>query len=111
MNKYFYTLIMLVLFSSMTQILLKSSANKKQSLIKTFFNLRVIISYSILLVITLINAAIIYDNLSLIYINLAETFSYIFVPILSVIFLKEHLNKKVLLGTILIIFGVIVCII
>lgn len=109
MNNYLLTSISLVLVSSLSQVLLKSSANEvNKNKLKLIFNCKVIVSYFILFTVTFINSYYVFANLKLTTISMIETLGYIFVPIISMIFLKEKINLKTTIGIIFIFVGCIV---
>ncbi len=107
MNKYLLLAGLNVLISSLSQILLKSSANeKKESFIKNYLNYKVFIAYLIFFGIMFINSLVVFKNIELSQISIIETLGYVFVPILSYFILKEKFNKKMIYGIIIIIIGV-----
>ncbi len=97
-----------VFISALSQILLKKAALKKwPSPLREYLNLFVITAYMIFF------AAVFLDLLALRKVNVslvpvAEASSYIFVIILSRIFLKESLTTKKLLSLLIILSGIIV---
>lgn len=97
-----------VLLASVSQIMLKKSANKEgASSLKAYLNPFVIGAYTLFVLSTLTSL------LCLKYIPLSrapilDATGYIFVAILSRIFFKEKLYKKKILGFTLIILGIIV---
>ena len=98
-------LIFNVFLASLSQILLKTQANKHEdTFIKQFLNFNIIIAYTIILLITFINIFL-YKYISLSLIIIIDSLGFIFVPLLSCFFFKEKLNKKQLIGILLIIFG------
>ena len=105
-----YSGIMLIsiLISSVSQIMLKKSAQKKYpSKIKEYLNPMVIIAYGLFFGCTLITMY----SFKVVPLGMApvlESAGYIFVAVLSFIFLKEKLTKRQLLGMALIIIGIVV---
>lgn len=95
-----------VLVSSASQILLKISAKKQyDSKLKEYLNPLVIISYVLFFGCTLVSMY----ALKVVPISMSpllEATGYIFVAIMSVIFLKEKMKKKQVIGIILIIIGI-----
>ncbi|MBB5218420.1 multidrug ABC transporter [Treponema rectale] len=97
-----------VFISAISQILLKKSALKKwKNSLREYLNLYVITAYTIFF------TAVFLDLLALRKVNLslvpvAEASSYIFVIILSRIFLKEKLSKLKALAILLIVTGIII---
>ena len=111
MNKVFiYGLIYIagVLISAFAQVLLKKSADtKKDSIIKEYLNVKTICSYSIFFIATLCSVFA-YKYLPLSYGPILGTLEYIFVAVLSYIFLKEKLKKKKLIGLLIVLAGVFI---
>lgn len=112
MNKelisYSAVMILSVLIASVSQIMLKKSAERKYpSKTKEYLNPLVITAYFLFFGTTLISMY----ALKVVPLSMApilEACGYIFVAILSYIFLKEKMTKKQLLGMILIIIGIVV---
>ena len=104
-----YIFILSVFLSSVSQIMLKSSSRRKYgNLLKEYFNPIVIFAYMIFFVCTLISVY----SLKIIPLSLApilEATGFIFVAVLSKIFLKEKISKNKILGILLIFIGVIIC--
>lgn len=107
MTKYSLIYVVGVFVASMAQIVLKKSAKKEHTnLIKEYLNLNVILGYGMLFGSTFIT---IYA-LSQIELSLGaalESLGYIFVAILSYIFLKEKSTMKQIIGYACIICGVL----
>ena len=103
-----YSGIMLIsiLISSVSQIMLKKSTQKKYpSKIKEYLNPMVIIAYGLFFGCTLITMY----SLKVVPLGMApilESAGYIFVAVLSFVFLKERFTKRQLLGMALIIIGI-----
>ncbi|MDY2729778.1 MAG: EamA family transporter [Clostridium sp.] len=108
MNKYVLILLGSVLIASISQIILKKSANKEHSsLIKEYLNIQVIVGYGLLFCSTIMTILALkglpYKN-----VPIFETLGYVFILVLSNIFLKEKITKKKLVGNIIIILGIII---
>ncbi len=105
-----YSLVMLlsVLVSSVSQIMLKKSAQKQySSKIREYLNAPVIIAYILFFGCTLITMY----ALKVVPLSMGpviEASGYIFVAVLSFIFLKEKLTKRQIAGMVLIIAGIII---
>ena len=101
--------ILSVFLSSVSQIMLKLSSQRKyDSLIKEYLNPIVIFAYGIFFSCTLITMY----SLKVVQLSLApilEATGFIFVAVLSRLFLKEHISKKKILGLSLIFIGIIIC--
>lgn len=97
-----------VLISAFAQVLLKKSADtKKESIIKEYLNAKTICSYLIFFVATLCSVFA-YKYLPLSYGPILGTLEYIFVAVLSCIFLKEKIKKKKLIGLLIVLMGVFI---
>ncbi len=107
-DKYLLLLILSVFIASISQILLKISVNRKHnSKIREYFNPYVIIAYSILCV-SLILVILALRGLELKNVPIIESTGYMYILILSKIFLKEKITKYKIGGSFLIILGIIV---
>lgn len=105
-----YILIFLcsVLISSISQVLLKSSANKKyDNTLREYLNPKVIIAYGMFFLATLITI-LAYKYVPLSMGGILEASGYIFVAILSFFFLHEKISKKKILGLGVILIGILV---
>lgn len=95
-----------VFISSISQIILKVSANKTYaSKLKEYFNPLVIGAYAVFFASTFITMY----SLKVVPLSLSpilESSGYIFVTILGWIFLKENLSKRKLIGMSVIILGI-----
>ncbi|MBR1884110.1 MAG: EamA family transporter [Clostridia bacterium] len=107
-NKYVLLLLSSVFIAACSQILLKKSAKEEHSSkIKEYLNLKVIVGYGMMFASTIFS---ILGFRGLDYKNgpIIEAFGYIFIMILSRIFLKEKITTKKVIGNSLIILGIIV---
>lgn len=107
---YKYVLIFLfsVFIASFSQILLKKSANRNHnSRIREYLNKYVIIAYFIFFISTILTI-IAYKGIELKYGPVIESVGYIFILIMSRIFLDEKITRNKLLGIFLIIVGIVV---
>lgn len=99
---------MSVFIASCSQILLKISANKEySSKLKEYLNIQVIVGYGMLVISTILT---IFAFKGLDFKNgpIIESFGYIFIMILSRIFLKEKITKNKIIGNIFILLGIII---
>ena len=110
MINYFYLLFLFsVLVSSISQIILKKSADKKyDTQLKEYLNPHVIGAYSFFILSTDLTT-LVYRGVPLSLGPVLESTGYVYVAILSVLVLKEKMTGKKLLGNILIIIGILVC--
>lgn len=110
MGKYLFIILLFisVFISAFSQILLKKSANiKHESFIKEYLNFRVIFAYFLFFTAVIIDLiALRYAPLS--FVPVIETSSYIFILVLSRIFLKEKMSKYQILGMLVIITGIFI---
>ena len=104
---YILCFIICVFVSSCSQILLKRGADKNYIGLKVFLNKYVIIGYMLFLFVTL-GTVILYRYIELSAGALIEALSYIFVPVLSAVILKERISKHMFAGIALIICGIVV---
>lgn len=114
MSNSFFSVICLVVMlvnaflSAFSQILLKQSANKEHKrAIDEYLNVRVIAAY-VILAYTLVSNAFAYQGIAYKYGSVIGASSYIFLMILSKLILKEKITKKVLLGNLIIMFGMFI---
>lgn len=98
-----------VLVSSVSQMMLKISANKQyESSIKEYLNPWVICAYILFFGSTLI-MVFAYKVLPLSLGPVVEALGYVFVGVLGFVVLKEKITRKKALGMVLIVIGVVVC--
>lgn len=105
-----YSAIMLtgVMVSSVSQIMLKKSAQKQYpSKLREYLNPLVIIAYGMFFGSTLISMYAL-KVVPLSMSPILESAGYIFVAVLSFFFLKEKMTRKQLIGMALIIIGIVV---
>lgn len=107
---FFYQLVIVGIFASAcSQILLKQSADHKyRSWLSSILNWRVTLAYSIFFGSLLINITAMSRGVNLKDLPVLESLGYVFVPVLSWLFLKEKIDKQILLSMALIIIGVII---
>jgi len=110
-DDYFFCILLAlfaVLISSASQILLKKSANRvHDSKIREYLNVLVITAYVIFFTAMLINVFVL-KKVPMSAMPVIETTGYIYVAILSRIFLKEKISKKSAVGLGIILAGIIV---
>lgn len=105
-----YLLVILgVLACSVSQLLLKTSANKEHRLrIFEIINPLVLFSYVVFFMALLINIWAMRKGVQLKEIAMLESLGYIFVPLLSFLFLGEHASKRMVLAICMVILGILV---
>ena len=97
-----------VFISSVSQIILKQAAQKEYpNKIREYLNARVIFAYIIFFGATLCSIWA-YTVIPLSLGPILESAGYIFVAVLSWLFLKEKITKKKMLGLSIIIIGIII---
>ena len=97
-----------VLISAISQLLLKKSAlEKHESLSKEYLNPRVILAYGLFVGCTLLTVFA-YKGVPLSLVPLLEATGYIYIAIISSLFLDEKITNRKLLGNALIIAGIII---
>lgn len=95
-------------FTAISQVLLKQSANMTyKSFLYEYLNWRVILSYFIFFGVLLVNTYA-YTKVDMKYGAVIDTFSYVFVMLLSRLLLKETFTRKRILGNLLIVAGIII---
>ncbi len=110
MNNIGYVLLFLisVFVSSCSQIALKKSANQKhENKIREIVNPLVLGAYACFFGASLLTV-LAYRGVDLSWGPVLETTSYVYIMILSVVFLKEKVSKKKVFGNIIIIIGIVI---
>lgn len=103
--------IFLVFISNISQVMLKKSSQiTYESKLKEYFNFRIIVAYILFFLCTIIST-LLYRYIPLSLGSILESSGYIFVIILSAMFLKEKISIKKIIGNLLIIIGIIISII
>lgn len=106
--KYIILFLSAVFISSVSQIMLKKSANKTyESKIKEYMNPWVIIAYGLFFGATLVTV-LAYKYIPLSLGPILESSGYFFVTILGMFFLKEKVGKKKAMGLLIILAGIII---
>ena len=106
--KYIILFLSAVFISSVSQIMLKKSANKTyENKVKEYLNPWVIIAYGLFFGATLVTV-IAYRYVPLSLGPILESCGYFFVTILGMIFLKEKVGKKKAVGLFIILAGIII---
>ena len=97
-----------VFISSISQIILKKSAQKEYpNKIREYLNARVVFAYIIFFSATLCSV-LAYTKIPLSFGPILESAGYFFVAVLSWLFLKEKITKQKMLGLSIIIIGIII---
>ena len=108
LQKYIIVWIISVLISSVAQVMLKAEADKKhESRLKEYLNPMVITAYGIFFLSTFLTMyALKYVPLT--YSPIIEPLSYIFVPVIGVLVLKEKISGRRLLGIAVMLVGIVI---
>lgn len=97
-----------VFISSVSQIILKSSADKKyESRIKEYLNPRVIIAYGIFFIATLVTI-LAYKGIPMSVGPILETTGYLWISLLGYFILKEKISRRKMAGLIIVVIGIVV---
>ena len=108
MNVYMLVLFVATFFSALSQLLLKKSALREhKSWLFEYLNWRVILAYFIAFAVLFANTYA-YTQVDMKYGPVIDTFTYVFVMVLSFLVLKEHITKGQLIGNLIIITGVVI---
>ena len=109
MNRLFMLIMVgMTFFTAISQVLLKQSANEEHKRpILEYLNWRVILAYAIFAMVLLINTYA-YTQVDMKYGAILDSFSYIFVLLLSHWVLKEKITRGKVIGNIIIIVGIII---
>jgi drug/metabolite transporter (DMT)-like permease len=108
LEKYIIVWIISVLISSIAQVMLKAEANKEhKSRIREYLNPMVIAAYGIFFLSTFLTMyALKYVPLT--YSPIIEPLSYIFVPVIGVLVLKEKISRRRVLGIAIMFVGIVI---
>ncbi len=108
MNSYMLLMFTMTFLTAISQVLLKKSASKTyEKWIYEYLNWRVILAYGIFFGVLLVNTYA-YTKVDMKYGAVIDTFSYVFVMILSWLLLHEQFTKRKVIGNLIIMAGVMV---
>ena len=108
MNIYMAVLFLATFFSAGSQVLLKLSAREKhESWIYEYLNWKVITAYGIFFCV-LLSTTYAYTHVDMKFGPVIDTFTYVFVMLLSFVLLKERFTKGQMIGNLIIIAGVLI---
>lgn len=109
LNTWYLLVIVGIFASACSQLLLKTSANKNHSSFSSsILNFRVVLAYTIFLGSLIINIMAMNKGIGLKDIPILESLGYIFVPTMSLLVLKEKMDRKTCLSILTILLGVII---
>lgn len=106
--KYIIIFLFSVFISSISQTILKKSANEKhESALAEYLNVKVVLAYGLFFLSNLITIfALKYVPLSMG--SILESSGYIFITILGYVFLKEHVGRRKRIGLCCILIGIVI---
>lgn len=108
MTTYILVFLLSVVIASISQIILKTSANKTyESKLKEYLNFRVIFAYFLFFLSSLITV-LAYKKVPLSMGPMLEATGYVWVSVLGYIFLHEKIGKRKAAGLVVIIIGIVV---
>ena len=108
LEKYIAVWIISVFISSVAQVMLKMEANRKhESRIREYLNPMVITAYAIFFLSTFLTMYAL-KKVPLTYSPIIEPLSYIFVPVIGVLVLKEKISKRRILGIAIMFVGIVI---
>ena len=106
----YYLIVLIGVFAcSASQLLLKKSASvEHKTAVYEILNWRVIVAYTIMFITLVSNIYAMGHGVMLKDMPILEATGYIFVPLLSALFLSEKVKKNNVIAIFLILFGIIV---
>ena len=108
MIKYVLIAIVSGVLSSFSQVLLKKSSNiEQESKLKEYINPYVIVGYGITIFCMLL-MVFAYKGLPYKYGSILESLAYLYIMVLSKLFLNERMTVRRVVGNIIIVLGVVV---
>lgn len=106
-NGYYLLVISGIFLSACSQLLLKKSADKAhKNILSSILNWRVICAYTIFFSSLIINITAMSNGVELKDLPILESLGYVFVPLLSFLFLKEKIDRRTIMSITLIIIGI-----
>lgn len=112
-NKLFYILLLIVscFISAISQVLLKKATQKEySSFIKQYLNFLVIIAYLLFFTVVIVNIYILRFIPMTIMNPIAETLPYILSIVFGRLFFNEKITIKKIIGSMIIVLGIIILI-
>ena len=106
----YYLIVLIGVFAcSVSQLLLKKSASEDHhNVISVMLNWKVMLSYAIMFITLVTNIFAMKNGVQLKDMPILEATGYIFVPVLSMLFLSEKIKKNNMVAIGLIVIGIIV---
>lgn len=100
-------LILSIILTSFSQILLKKGSTNNKSFLKNFIDINILFGYFLFFLVTILN---VYALQKFEYKTLTSLvpISYVLVSFLSFIFFQEKINLTKIVGTLLIIIGIVI---
>ena len=108
MHPYMLILFATTFFTAFSQVLMKQSAQiEHKNWIYEYLNWRVILAYGIAFSVLMVNTYA-YTEVEIKYASIIDTFSYVNVMVFSYLILKEQFTRTQLIGSLIIIAGILV---
>ena len=106
----YYLIVLIGVFAcSASQLLLKKSASEDHhTTISVILNWKVMLSYAIMFITLVTNIFAMKNGVQLKDMPILEATGYIFVPVLSMLFLSEKIKKNNIVAILLIVIGIFV---
>ena len=96
-----------ILFTSISQLLLRSGARSKPTIVQSNFNLKVLFGYTLFFIVTILNLYAL-QRIQLKTLTAWASVGYILTPVLAQGVLKESITRNNIIGGIIIMFGIVV---
>ncbi|MCQ2975190.1 MAG: hypothetical protein MJ211_10340 [Bacteroidales bacterium] len=108
-NFYYFLSIIGIFATSCCQILLKKSASTQhKSFVRQMLNWHMILSYSVFFICLFVNIICVKNGIGLKEMPILESLGYVFVPVLSCVFLHEKINFRIIISILLIGIGILI---
>ncbi|MBR4825398.1 MAG: EamA family transporter [Spirochaetaceae bacterium] len=115
MNKYFLCILLLIvncIVSACSQVMLKKAAQKEYpSFLRQYFNIRVILAYSLFFLVVIGNTFVLKYIPMTIMGPISETLPYILSILFGYFVFNEKITKRKILGAVTIVSGIVVLVI
>ena len=110
MTGLYYLFVVLGVFAcSCSQLLLKKAADTPhESFLQSLLNWKVIVAYGIMFLTLFVDITALHNGVNVKDIPILESLGYIFVPVLSMLVLKEKIDRRTIAAIGLIIIGIVI---
>lgn len=102
-----YALILSIILTSVSQIILKMGSETNKKWIYSLLSYKIFLGYFLLFIVTILNVLVM-QKIQLKTMTAWISLTYIIVNILSYFFFKENINKDKILGSVIIVSGIII---